>query len=92
MGEEVGQGVVAIMSKSEVMRKVMEVKRVSPRIITMDIVIDEEILTVISVYYPQRGKSNEDKDAFYDELCDVVMSKKRKCFVMDDFNGHVMLI
>ena len=32
------------------MQKVVEVKRVSPRIITMDIVIDEEIFIVISVY------------------------------------------
>ena len=71
------------------MQKMVEVKKVSPKIITMDIVIDEEIFTVISVYCPQRGKSDEDKDAFYDELCDVVMSKKRKCFVMGDFNRHV---
>ena len=89
MGEEVGQGGVAVMTKSELVQKVVEVKRVSPRIITIDIVLDEEIFTVISVYCPQRGKSDEDKDAFYDELYDVVMSKKRKCFVMGDFNGHV---
>ena len=89
MGEEVGQGGVAIMTKSELMQIVVEMKRVSPRIITMDIVIYEDIFTVIFVYCPQRGKSDEDKDAFYDELCDVVMSKKRKCFVMGDFNGHL---
>ena len=50
--------------------------------------IDEEIFTVMSVYCPQHGKSDEEKDAFYDELCDVVMSKKRKCFVKEEFNGH----
>ena len=66
MGEEVGQGGVGKMIKSGLMQRVVEdkVKRASPRIITMDIVINEEIFRVISVYCPQRGKSEKKKDAF----------------------------
>ena len=47
MGEEVGQGGVGILIKSELTQKIVEVKKVNPRIITMG--IDEEVLYLCTV-------------------------------------------
>ena len=52
----------------------------SSRIIMVEPVVNGDI----SVYGPQRGKSN-----FYDELNAAVRVLDGKCVVMADFNGHV---
>ena len=47
------------------------------------------VVTIISVYGPQSGRSEEDKDSFYDELSAELQSKNKNCIVLEDFNGHV---
>ena len=59
--EETGRGGVGLMVKHDLVESVMEVRRVSPRIISIDIVVNEKVVTVISVYAPQRGRSKEEK-------------------------------
>ena len=49
MGEEVGQEGVGILIKSELTQKIVEVKKVNPRTITMGIVMDEEVLYLCTV-------------------------------------------
>ena len=85
-GEETGCGGVGLMVKYDLVESVMEVRRVSPRIISIDIVVNEKVVTVISVYAPQ---SEEEKEKFYEDLTAEVQSRHGIRFVLGDFNGHV---
>ena len=87
-GEETGRGGVGLMVKHDLVESVMEVRRVSPRIISIDIVVNEKVVTVISVYAPQSGRSEEEKENFYEDLTAEVQSRHGICFVLD-FNEHV---
>ena len=40
----------------------------SPRIISTDLVIQGKIMTIISVYGPQSGRSKKEKETFFNEL------------------------
>jgi len=88
-GEKTGQGGVGLMVRKDLAESVMEVKRVSPRILAMELAVSGEVFSVISVYGPQSGRSEEEKDCFYDELSAEVQARGRKCIVLGDFNGHV---
>ena len=46
-GEKTGHGGVDLMVKSELAESVLEVRRVSPRVISMDLVFQGKIKTVI---------------------------------------------
>ena len=89
--EETGRGGVGLMVKHDLVESVMEVRRVSPRIISIDIVVNEKVVTVISVYAPQSGRSEEEKEKFYEveDLTAEVQSRHGVCFVLGDFNAHV---
>ena len=77
------------MVKHDLVESVMEVRRVSARIIAIDIVVNKKMVTVISVYAPQSGRSEEEKEKFYEDLTAEVQSRHGICFVLGDFNGHV---
>ena len=61
-GEKNGQRGVGIMVKQEVVESVTEVRRVSPRILSVDLALSEKVVTIISVYCPQRGRNVEEKE------------------------------
>ena len=61
-GEETGRGGVGLMVKHDPVESVMEVRKVSPRITSIDIVVNKKVVTVISVYAPQSGRSEEEKE------------------------------
>ena len=88
-GKNIGQGGVAVMVKRDLVDSVMEVKRVSARILVVEIAINGKVLSVISVYGPQSGMSEDEKDQFYDELSAEVQMRNGECLVLGDFNGHV---
>ena len=88
-GEETGRGDVGLMVKHDLVESVMEVRRVFPRIISTDIVVNEKVVTVISVNVPQSGRSEEEKEKFYEDLTAEVQSRHGICFVLGGFNGHV---
>ena len=52
-------------------------------------VVNEKVVTGISVYAPQSGRSEEEKEKFYEDLTAEVQSRHGICFVLEDFNGHV---
>ena len=64
------------MVKRDLVESVMEVRRVSARIISMDIVVNEKVVTVISVYAPQSGRSEKEKEKFYEDLTAEVQSTR----------------
>ena len=45
-----------------------EVQRVSDRIILLKMIVGQCVLTFLSVYAPQCGPSDADKDLIYDQL------------------------
>ncbi|KAK3893367.1 hypothetical protein Pcinc_002801 [Petrolisthes cinctipes] len=91
IGNDKGTGGVGIFLAEKWVDKVIEVNRVSNRIIQMKLMVGETIFTAISVYVPQCGLSEEAKDGFYDRLIAVAskVSEKEVLAVAGDFNGHV---
>ena len=52
------------MVKEELCEKVIEVRRVIDRVMTVVIVFEEDVLRLICGYAPQSGKSFEEKQSF----------------------------
>ena len=75
----------------ELCEQVVEVRRVSDRVMTLVIAFEEDVLRLICGYAPQSGRSLEDKQSLYDELkCDLyVHSSDDLVMCLGDFNGHV---
>ena len=65
---------VGIILDSALMKGVIEVNKESDRLIWMKLEVSKILMNVISVYSPQQGCEEEDKEAFWD-LMDEVMRK-----------------
>ncbi len=76
------------MVRKSLCDRVVQVRRVNPRIIGVDFVVGTKVIQVFSVYAPQQGRSMEEKMEFYDQLTDEVKGKEN-CVMLGDFNGHV---
>ena len=75
----------------EWIEKVFEVQRVSDRIILVKLIVGQRVVTFLSVYAPQSGLSDMDKDLFFDQLGPVTARIPRSEFLIPcgDWNGHV---
>ena len=56
------------MVKQELVESVMEICRWCPSIISVDLALFRELITIISVYAPQCERSKEEKEKFFDDL------------------------
>ncbi|KAK3568760.1 hypothetical protein QTP86_016288 [Hemibagrus guttatus] len=83
-----GKGVVL---KEEFVRNVLEVKRVSDRVMSLKLEIEGVMLNVVSGYAPQVGCDLEEKERFCSELDEVMESipMGERVVIGVDFNGHV---
>ena len=84
-------GVGVIIMKEEFTKSVVDVTRVSDRIISVKADIGGMMINIISVYAPQVGCDMEEKNDFYSEL-DETMAKipnTERIVVGADLNGHV---
>lgn len=90
-GNNVGTGGVGIFLTEELCEKVVEIRRRSDRVMSMVLVLENEVVRVISAYAPQSGKSEIEKENFYVELESEwdLKGKNEVVFVLGDFNGHV---
>ena len=59
---------VGILVKEQLYEKVVEVLRKSDRVMAMVRVFEEKVITVIWVYAPQGGRSENEKDQFYNDM------------------------
>ena len=86
-----GAGGVGVIVSGDMAKNVIEVQRVGEQIIVLRVGLGSCILNVISVYAPQMGRSEKDKEGFYMDLLRVVsgVSQNEKMIVAGDFNGHV---
>ena len=90
-GNKEGTGGVGIMLEDGWSEKVIDVQRVSDRIIFVKVVVGKVIAVFISAYAPQVGRSEEEKDEFWSSLTECVMkiSESELVFIGGDLNGHV---
>ncbi|KAF7691849.1 hypothetical protein C0J45_17882 [Silurus meridionalis] len=81
---------VGVILKEEYSKSVVEVKRVSDRVMNVKLEL-EGVMIVISAYAPEVGCEMEEKEKFWSELDEVVDGVPRnKCLVIGaDFNRHV---
>ena len=86
-----GTAGVGVFVAEEWIEKVFEVQRVSNRIILVKLIVDERVVTFLSMYAPQSGLSDEVKDLFFDQLHAVTSRIPASEFLIPygDWNGHV---
>ncbi|KAK3526520.1 hypothetical protein QTP70_030681 [Hemibagrus guttatus] len=82
---------VGVVLKEEFVRNVLEVKRVSDRVMSLKLEIEGVMLNVVSGYAPQIGCELEEKERFWSELDEVMESipTGERVVIGADFNGHV---
>ncbi|KAK3532877.1 hypothetical protein QTP70_001380 [Hemibagrus guttatus] len=82
---------VGVVMKEEFVRNVLEVKRVSDRVMSLKLEIEGVMLNVVSGYAPQVGCELEEKERFWSELDEVMESipTGERVVIGADFNGHV---
>ncbi|KAK3574398.1 hypothetical protein QTP86_006625 [Hemibagrus guttatus] len=82
---------VGVVLKEEFVRNVLEVKRVSDRVMSLKLEIEGVMLNVVSGYAPQVGCESEEKERFWSELDEVMESipTGERVVIGADFNGHV---
>ncbi|KAK3561396.1 hypothetical protein QTP86_000588 [Hemibagrus guttatus] len=82
---------VGVVLKEEFVRNVLEVKRVSDRVMSLKLEIEGVMLNVVSGYAPQVGCELEEKERFWSELDELMESipTGERVVIGVDFNGHV---
>ncbi|KAK3516211.1 hypothetical protein QTP70_006361 [Hemibagrus guttatus] len=82
---------VGVVLKEEFVRNVLEVKRVSDRVMSLKVEIEGVMLNFVSGYAPQVGCELEEKERFWSELDEVMESipTGERVVIGADFNGHV---
>lgn len=86
-----GSSGVGILVSESWIEKVMEVKRISERIMLLRVIVGKSVLNLVSAYAPQVGLSMEEKEEFYISLGKVLSSveARERLIVCGDMNGHV---
>ncbi|KAK3559045.1 hypothetical protein QTP86_000049 [Hemibagrus guttatus] len=82
---------VGVVLKEEFVRNVLEVKRVSDRVMSLKLETEGVMLNVVSGYAPQVGCELEEKERFWSELDELMESipTGERVVIGADFNGHV---
>ena len=79
------------MLREELAESVLEVKRVSNRLMAMKREVNGSILNIISAYAPQVNNSMEEKNDFWEDLDGLIesISTEERIVLGADLNGHV---
>ena len=90
-GNDKGTAGVGVFVAEEWIEKVFEVQRVSDRILSVKLIVGQRVVTLLSVYAPQSGLSDVDKDLFFDQLRAVTARIPRfeLLILCGDWNGHI---
>ena len=82
---------IQIMVMEELAESVLEVKRVSDRLMAMNLEVKGSILNIVSAYAPQVNNSMEEKNDFWEDLNGLIesISKEERIVLGADLNGHV---
>ena len=82
---------IGIVVREELIESVLEVKRMSDRLMAMKLEVKRLILNILSAYAPQVGNSMEEKNDFWQDLDGLIesVSKQERIVLGEDLNGHV---
>ena len=81
---------IEIVVREELDESVLEVKRVSDRLMAMKLEVKGSILNIVSTYTPQVNNSMEEKNYFWEDLDRLIESISKERIVLGaDLNGHV---
>ena len=82
---------IGIVLREEMAESVLEVKRVSDRLMTMKLEVNGSILYIVSAYAPQVNYNMEEKNDFWEDLDGLIesISKEERIVLGADLNGHV---
>ena len=82
---------IGILVREELAESVLEVKKVSDRLMTMKLKVKGSIINIISTYALQVNNSMEEKNHFWEYLNKLIesASKQERIVLGADLNGHV---
>ena len=82
---------IGIVMKEELDESDLEVKRVSDRLMAMNLEVKGSILNIVSAYAPQVNNSMEEKNDFWEDLDGLIesVSKEERIVLGAYLNGHV---
>ena len=72
---EEGTARVGFLVAERWVQKVLEVKRVSARLMLLRVIVGKSVLNLVSVYAPQAGRSMEEKEEFYASLLKTLRNR-----------------
>ncbi|XP_056684315.1 uncharacterized protein [Spinacia oleracea] len=86
-----GRKGVGILIDREYIDDVVDVSRKSDRIMSIKLVIGDEVVTIVSAYAPQAGLDASTRQEFWEDLEEVVqrVPRSEKLIIGGDLNGHV---
>ena len=82
---------IGIVLREELAESVLDVKRVSDRLMAMQLEVKGSILNIVSAYAPQVNNSMDEKNDFWEDLDGLIesISKEERIVRGADLNGHV---
>ena len=82
---------IGIVVREELAESVLEVKRVSDRLMAIKLEVKGSILNIVSTYAPQVNNSMEEKNDFWEDVDGLIesVSKQERIVLGADLNGHV---
>ena len=89
-GAEKRKNGIRIVVREDLAKSVLEVKRVSDRLMAIKLEVNGSILNIVSTYASQVNNSMEEKKDFWEDLDRLIESiSKEKIVLGADLNGHV---
>ncbi|XP_066920323.1 craniofacial development protein 2-like [Clytia hemisphaerica] len=90
-GDETGFGGVGLLVEEDLVENVISVERINSRIMYIRIMIEKSIIRIFSVYVPQTGLPELQKEKFYNNLLTQTALTPEEEFLLicGDLNGHV---
>ncbi|XP_042499841.1 craniofacial development protein 2-like [Macadamia integrifolia] len=91
LGDQSGRGGVDIVVDKDLKNNVVDVKRVGDKIISLKLVLDKEVVNIISVYVPQAGLDESYKLQFWEHMDELMHNFRsvEKIIMGGDLNGHI---
>lgn len=82
---------VGIILSTELQKNIIEIKKVSDRLMSIKMVIGKEIWNIVSAYAPQVGCNGTEKEEFWVSLENLLKGYPltERAFIGADLNGHV---
>ena len=90
-GNEDKIGGVEILVREDLCMNVVEINRISDRVMVVVIIFCKKVVRIVCAYAPQCGRSMSEKEKFYEEMgkgCEVEIANE-VLICLGDFNGHI---